>query len=333
MDFLSMGSRRGTRGAKLGMIAVAAGASVLAATSGCGTTIVHARPDAAELAPKVTAVLALPPRLGFGFAADQRRVARRTGDALIEASGGHAILAEELSRLDPELLTDGIRRLGEDPSQTLTFSLTAARGERLESVASIPGVAGGARPVRRYMDYTVRLDVRRSDRPEVIGSIEACATAFATAPDVDAEGKPQGLQKAINDALLQALKVFAPQLVATNPFPTLVEVPARLEDNLHGGALAAVDKLRKLEALYPELSVDDLAALASSRARFLVVSPGRLAAVGIERGDLVSGLGGRTLGSRGELARTLARGDVPALSVDRVGGRFLVGQTLVARAR
>jgi hypothetical protein len=309
------------------MLSVAAATFVAAGLSGCGTTIVHARADAAEFAPKVTAVMALPPRLGFGRAVDQRRAARRTGDALIEASGGHAILAEELPRLDPELLGDGIRSLGEDPSQTLTFSVTAARGERMESVAGIAGA------VRRYMDYTVRLDVRRADRPEVLGSIETCATAFSVAPDLDTEGRPQGLQKAINDAVTSALKTFAPQLVAATPFPTLVEVPARLEDNLQGGSLAAVDKLRKLEALYPELAVDDLAALASSRARFLVVNPGRLANVGIARGDLVSGMGGQTLGSRAALARILARGDVPALSIDRVGGRFLVGQTLVARAR
>src|SRR5438552_7995995 len=86
-----------------------------AGTMGCATSVMHARPDAATLAPKVTAVVALPPRLGFGHAVDQRRAARRMGDALIEATGGHAILADELPRLDPELLADGVRALGEDP--------------------------------------------------------------------------------------------------------------------------------------------------------------------------------------------------------------------------
>ena len=308
---------------------VLAGAAAAGVLSGCGTSIVHSRPDAALIAPKVTAVVALNPKLGFGRAADQRRTARRTGDALIEATGGHAILAEELGRTDPELIADEIRRLGEDPTQTLTFSVTAARGERVEAVG---GVGGGPRPVRRYMDYVIRLDVRRSDQQDVIGSIESCATAFANGPEVDADGKPVGLQKAINDAMANALKTFAPQLVPSAPFPTVVEVPQRTDD-LQGGALAAIDKLRKLEALYPELSADDLAALASSRARFLIVSPGRLASVGLARGDLVSGMGGQSLGSRAALARTLARGDVPALSIDRVGGRFLIGQTLVARAR
>jgi len=310
------------------VLAAAAAAGVF---SGCGTSIVHSRPDAAVIAPKVTAVVAMVPKLGFGRAVEQRRAARRTGDALIEMTGGHAILAEELGRTDPEVIADEIRRLGEDPTQTLTFSVIAARGERVEAVGS--GVGGGVRPVRRYMDYVVRLDVRRSDQRDVIGSIETCATAFASGAEIDAQGQPVGLQKAINDAIANALKTFAPKLIPSAPFPKVVEVPQRTEDNLQGGSLAAIDKLRKLEALYPELAVDDLAALASSRARFLIVSPGRLASVGLERGDLVSGMGGQTLGSRAALARTLARGDIPALSVDRVGGRFLVGQTLVARAR
>jgi len=321
-----MATRRRTWGGTL----ILAGAAAAGVLSGCGTSIVHSRPDAAAIAPKVTAVVAMVPKLGFGRAVEQRRAARRTGDALIEMTGGHAILAEELGRTDPEVLADEIRRLGEDPTQTLTFSVIAARGERVEAVG---GVGAGPRPVRRYMDYVVRLDVRRSDQRDVIGSIETCATAFATGAEVDAQGQPVGLQKAINDAIANALKTFAPQLIPSAPFPKVVEVPQRTEDNLQGGSLAAIDKLRKLEALYPELSIDDLAALASSRARFLIVSPGRLASVGLERGDLVSGMGGQTLGSRAALARTLARGDVPALSVDRVGGRFLIGQTLVARAR
>lgn len=320
-----MGNHRRTRG-----VVVLAGAAAAGALSGCGTSIVHSRPDAALIAPNVTSVVALPPKLGFGRAADQRRAARRTDDALIQMTGGHAILAEELGRIDPELLPDEIRGLGENPAETLTFSVTAARGERLEAVS---GLGGGARPVRRYMDYVVRLDVRRSDQPEVIGSIETCASAFANAPDIDADGQPVGLQKAIDDAMTSALKAFAPHLVPSAVFPTVVEAPASAGDDLQGGSLAAIDRLRKLESLYPELSSDDLAALASSRARFLIVAPGRLASVGLARGDLVSGMGGQSLGSRGALARTLARGDVPAMTVDRVGGRFLVGQTLVARAR
>ena len=163
--------------------------------AGCGGAIVHTRGDAASLIPQITAVVSLPPRLGFGKAENQRRVARRTGDTLIEATGGHAILAEELPSTDPLLIADGLRSLGEDPAHTLTFSVIAARAERIEAV-SIPGSTSRTRPVHRFADYTVRLDVRLADRPDILGSIETFATAFASAPEVDKDGRPVGLQRA-----------------------------------------------------------------------------------------------------------------------------------------
>ena len=299
---------------------------------GCGSAIVHTRGDADTLIANVAAVVSLPPRLGYGRAADQRRAARRMGDALIEATGGHAILSDELASADPELIADGLRALGEDPVRTLTFSVIAAHVERIEA-AGVPSVGSRIRPVHRLVDYTVRLDVRRADRPEILGSIETFATAYANAPEINGAGRPVGLQQAIDEAIHQALKTFAPHLVPGAPFPTVVEVPARNEESAMGGALAAVDKLRKLQSLYPEQSVSDLAALASSNARFLIVKAGRLADLGLAPGDLVSGMGGQKLAGRAALARGLARGATPAMSVDRGGGRFLVGQTLVARAR
>jgi hypothetical protein len=299
--------------------------------AGCGGAIVHTRADAALLVPKVGAVVSLPPRLGFGKAGIERRAARRTSDTLIEATGGHAILDDELPSTDPELIADGVRGLGEDPEQTLTFTVIAARSERIEAVV-VPGMVSRIRPTHRLHDYMVRLDVRRADRPDLIGSIETFTTVLASAPEIDNQGKPLGLQRAIDDAVHQALKTFAPNLVPGQPFPTVVEVPTRHQEAAIAGALGAVDKLRRLQVLYPELSADDLAALASSNARFLIVKAGRLASLGLRSGDLVSGMGGRTLGGRAALARTLARGDVPAMSIDRGGGRFLIGQTLVARA-
>jgi hypothetical protein len=187
--------------------------------------------------------------------------------------------------------------------------------------------------VRRYLDYSVRLDVRRADSPDVIGSITTLSSAFANAPELDRTGRPQGLQVAIDAAIKRALHAFAPELVPAAPFPTLVEAPLRAEDNLPGGTLAGQDLLKSLETLYPELSADDLASLALSHARFLILKPGRLAALGLAPGDLVSGSGGQTLGSRGAFARALARGKTPALSIDRAGSRFLLRQTLVAQAR
>jgi hypothetical protein len=317
-----------SRQVRLGLaLAVLGGATVV---SGCTGAIVHTRVDAAQLLPNVATVVALPLRLGYGKAAEQRRASRRTGDTIIQATGGHAILADELSSTDPELLADAVRTFGEDPTRTLTFSVIAARAERVEAV-SVPG-AGGPRPVHRFLDFTVRLDVRRADSRDILGSIETFATTFARAPEIGADGKPVGLQAAIDSAVAQALKTFAPNLVSA-PMPLVVEVPARSEEAAIGGALAAVDKLRRLQVLYPELSMDDMAALASSNARFMVVNAGPLGALGLARGDLVSGMGGQNLGGRAALARTLARGETPAMTIDRGGSRFLVGQTLVARAR
>ncbi|MEP6653461.1 MAG: hypothetical protein ABJA82_08895 [Myxococcales bacterium] len=302
--------------------------AVTLALAGCGGAIVHTRGDAATLIPNVTGVLAMPPRLSFGRLGDQRRTARRTGDTLIEATGGHAILSDELPSPDPELIADGLRSLGEDPQQTLTFSVIAARNERAEGSS-----VGGVVRVHRYADYVVRLDVRRADSPDVLGSIETFATAYARAPEVDDKGQPVGLQQAIDQAVHQALTSFAPKLLASTPFATIVEVPVRSEGSSITGALAAIDKLRRLQVLYPEQTAEELASLASSNARLMIMKPGRLAALGLLPGDLVSGMGGQTLGGRAAFARTLARGDTPALSIDRGGARFLIGQTLVAKAR
>jgi hypothetical protein len=210
----------------------------------------------------------------------------------------------------------------------LTFSVIAARNERAEG-----STVGGSFRVHRYADYVVRLDVRRADSPDVLGSIETFATAYARAPEVDDKGHAVGLQKAIDQAVHQALLSFAPKLVASAPFATIVEVPVRSEGSSITGALAAIDKLRKLQILYPEQTADDLATLASSSARLMIMKPGRLAALGLLPGDLVSGMGGQNLGGRAAFARTLARGNIPALSIDRRGARVLVGQTLVAKAR
>src|SRR6185369_16045097 len=107
---------QGKQGAFAPAAAVAVAlAAVAAGGVGCGEPIVHLRPEAEALASSVGAVVLLPPRLAFGRAAEQRRAARRAGDTLIDATGGHAILADELPSLDPERIADGVRELGEDP--------------------------------------------------------------------------------------------------------------------------------------------------------------------------------------------------------------------------
>src|SRR6185503_9528561 len=107
-------------------------------------------------------------------------------------------------------------------------------------------------------DFTVRLDVRRADASRVIASIETLATAFTDAPEIDKQGRPQGLQRAIDDAIHRAVTTFAPGLPAGAPFAALVEAPVEKDDGF-GGALGAVDRLRRLQALYPERPPAELA--------------------------------------------------------------------------
>ncbi|HEX2661043.1 MAG TPA: hypothetical protein VHU40_22340, partial [Polyangia bacterium] len=273
---------------------------------------------------EITAIVVFPPLLGFGGPAERLRAARRTEDALVEATGGHAIFAEELEGRSPEVMVPGVRALGEDPQTTLTFSVSVVRSERLDSI----GLAGSAtaKVVRRYADFTVRLEVRRLSSSDVLGRVETFASALASAPELDASGKPQGLQKAIDIAVHDALARFAPRLKPGAPFPALAEIPAELEQHAGSGAPALVERLRRLVALYPELTLDELSKLATGRARFLIIRPGRLAAVGVQPGDLLNGVAGKPLGSRAALSRSLARGEVPPFSVERAGEHFLVGR-------
>ena len=306
---------------------------VLGALGGCGGPLVQARPDSAGLSEGIETVVMLPPRLGFGKLAEQRRAGRRVGDFLIEATGGHAILAEELPGTDPELVTAGIRAVGEDPRHTLVFSILAARENRAESNA-IPGMRGTA-PVRRYSDFTVHLDVRGGETNEILGSVETYSTVYTNAPEIDPRGGPLGLAQAAREAIVEAIRRFAPRLVQAARaarFATLAELPSRAGADSASGPTSAMDRLRKLRILYPEVAETDLAALASSNARFVVIGAGSRCALGLEPHDLVTGTGGRNLGSRAAFARMLARGDTPALRIDRAGSRFLIGQTMVARA-
>lgn len=292
---------------------------------GCASTAGAPPATPARRPAEITAIVIFPPLLGFGGPAERLRAARRTEDALIEATGGHAIFAEELEGRSPEAMVPGLRALGEDPQTTLTFSVSVVRSERLDSI----GLAGTAtaKVVRRYADFTVRLEVRRVPSAEVIGRIETFASALASAPELDSNGKPQGLQKAIDIAVHDALARFAPHLKPGAPFPALAEIPAELEQqHASSGAPALVERLRRLVALYPELTLDELSKLATGRARFLIIRPGRLASVGVQAGDLLNGVAGKPLGSRAALSRSLARGEVPPFSVERAGGHFLVGR-------
>jgi hypothetical protein len=290
-------------------------------------------------APKVAVVIALSPVITFGKPADHPRAERRMGDALIEASGGHAILAEELppgpASLDDGALSAAVRALGEDPARALTFAVTASRSDRSEAL-ELGGTRRSSRAVRRYHDYTVRIEVRRCEGGRaVLGTVETFASAMAGEPELDARGRPRGLQIAIGEALAKALRAYAPDLDRGEPFPKVIEAPALppSERGRRVGTRAALERLKKIQAIYPEASTDDLASLSSSRARLLVLEPGRLAALGLQRGDLVSGTGAQPLGGGASLARALARGETPALGIDRGRTHFVLGRPVVARRK
>lgn len=314
----------------------------IAASTGCGGAIVHVRSDIGDLPARIDTIVVLPARLGFGKLADQRRAGRYMGDFLIEATAGHAVLPEELPGTDPELIPAGLTALGEDPARAVTFSITAARSNRIEA-SDLPG-RGNGQAVRHYSDYTVRLDVRSAATSALVGSVETYASAYANAPERDARGRPLGLAQAAEEAVRAAMRRFTPRLVQpTRPrqFGTLVEIPRpRRGATSRGGAadrngggrdepgplVSSADRLHRLQVLYPEVPEADLGRLVGSGARLLVLDPGRLRAFGIEKGDLVRGAGSQELASRAALARALARGEVPFISIDRPSGHFLLAR-------
>jgi hypothetical protein len=299
--------------------------------AGCGGALVHVRSDLGDLPERIDTIVSLPPRLGFGKLADQRRSGRYADDLLIEASGGRTVLAEELRGIDPELIPADLTALGEDPARAVTFSITAARGNRAEA-SELPGFGTG-QALRHYADFLVRLDVRSALTGELLGSVETYASAYANAPEHDARGRPLGLAQASEEAIREAMRRFTPRLVHSprdvHGFGKLVEIPSRRGgggsgQTEAGPTVSASDRLHRLRVLYPEVPEPELARLSGSGARLLVLDPGRMRVFGIETGDLVRGAGAHPLTSRAALARTLARGDIPTISVDRPAGHFLL---------
>jgi hypothetical protein len=301
--------------------------SAAAAAAGCLGATVDVRPDAKALSANVSAVAQLPIDVDYGTPAERRRAQRRAGDTLIALSGGHAILADELRPggdatefpMPDQQIADRVRALGEPPEHVLTFALLASRSKRkVANGSAIPGFATGRRLI---IDYTVRLEVRQAGRSEVIGPIDTVAAAEPNRAEIGSHGESLGLQKAIDEALVRAVRTFAPGLVPRTalpaPAPSVVEVPAT-------AAAAPLKRLQALQDLYPELSIDQIQLLSGSRDRYLVLDPGPLAALGLIAGDLFDAPAGQTLPSRATLARTLARRTPIKLVVTRAGQRYLM---------
>jgi hypothetical protein len=294
-------------------------AIVVAGGSGCAGPDVTVLPDAKALSAHVTTIVELPPSLSpsVGGEAEQRRTQRRTGDALVALTGGRAVIAEELRGTDDNQIVESLRALGEDPARALTFSVMVSRHFRqVAGAAPIPGF----RPTHQLVaDFVARLEVRAAGRADVIGVVDTVVAADPNGPEIGPAGQSMGAQKAVDDALAEAVRAFAPQLLSREPAALLVEVPASI-------AAGVVPRLRALQEIYPELSIEDIQLLASSSQQLLVIRPGNLAAWGLTAGDLLEAPAGHALGGRAALARSAAHGAAPALAVERKGARYMLAQ-------
>jgi hypothetical protein len=289
------------------------GASALFAAA-CGTTV-ELRPGAAEYAPTIVTIVEMPPAIDWTGAGAQERVQRLAADSLIEVSCGHAVIADELPGTADSDVQAALRALGEDAANALTFSISVGLGRRL---------VAGANPIQTFtatkrlvVDYVVRVEVRHVGAPEVLGSVEAIETGAANEPSAGTPGERWAAAEAIDEAMDEAVRTFAPR-IHTPRRPTLVvEVPAASAGDL-------MQKLTTLQHVYPELSVAQVQALADSRERFLVVEPGQLTTLGVQAGDLLGVPGGQTRASRAALARAVARGAKPLVAVVRGGQRYIL---------
>lgn len=292
-----------------------ASALAFACAAGC-TSTVEVRPGAESLAPTVASVVGLPLSIGWGGDGELRRIQRRASDSLIAATGGRAVIAEELlTGEDDPAVAGALKSLGEDPKHALTFAINVGMGGRMQNgVSAIPGFIVGKRLV---VDYHAHIDVRQLGSREIIGSVETIASGTPNEPEVGPDGEKHAVMEAIDAALEKAIATFAPRLASNAPGSTIVEVPPEV-------AASVTRRLTALGTLYPELSLDEMQALAQSRERFLVLDAGALAALGIARGDLLGVPGGATAASRAALARAVAHGLKPALAVERGGQRYIL---------
>jgi hypothetical protein len=286
----------------------------VAALPACGATV-DVRPGAEALAPTVGTVVVLPVAIDWGGAAERARIQRLAGDSLIEVTGGRGVIADELRGTGDADLQAALRTLGEDGSHALTFSVSVGLGRRLVNQANPISTFQARR--RLVVDFFAHVDVRHLGAPDVIGTVDVVESGPAGEPEVGPDGEHMGPAAAIDAALARAVSTFAPRLYTPPQRTVIVEVPVDASRNL-------ISKVEALQQIYPELAMADAQLLAESKERFLVVEPGFLAKLGIARGDLLGVPGGTTTASRAALARAVARGRKPLVSVVRGGQRFLL---------
>ena len=290
-------------------------ALAVAGTAGCFSTV-DRRPSAPSLASHVDLVVGLPVSIAWGGPIELRRIQRRTSDSLIAATGGSAVIAEELAAGDKDAqVAAALRALGEDASHALTLALSVRIGGRREpNVSPIPGFIVGHLAI---IDYRVRVEVRSAATQEVVGSVETIASGLANDPEVGPHGERRAAMQAIDEALRKTIRAFAPRLAGgSRPFDVA-------EDSAGPGA-SFTDRLSRLTELYPEMSVEDMEALALSGDSLVVLEPGPLRALGILRGDLLRLPEASARSSRATLARALSRGSAPSIEVDRNGQHYVL---------
>jgi hypothetical protein len=293
--------------------AIFLGAAVLCAAA-CGTTV-ELGPGAAAYAPTIVTIVEMPPAIDWTGPGAQQRVQRLAADSLIEVTGGRAVIADELPGTTDSDVQAALRALGEDAANTLTFSITIGLGNRL--MAGANPIRSFTAPKRMVVDYVARVEVRHVGAPEIIGTVEAIETGAINETGTGNTGEKWAAAEAIDEALDEAVRVFAPGVHTPRRRTLIVEVPPADAHDL-------MRKLETLQRLYPELSVAEVQTLADSGERFLVVEPGQLAALGVAAGDLLGVPGGRTDASRAALARVVARGGKPLVAVVRGGQRYIL---------
>jgi hypothetical protein len=280
----------------------------------CATTV-DVRPAGEAFAPTIVTIVELPPAIDWTGAGAQLRMQRMAGDSLLEVTGGRAVIADELPGAGDADVQAALRALGEDAANTLTFSISVRLGRRLVAGANPISSFQGAK--RLIVDYIARVEVRHVGAADVIGSVESIESGPANESENPGRGDKQGAAAAIDAALEEAVRTFAPRIYTPRTPTLVVEVPVAVAGNL-------VKKLETLQQLYPELSLAEMQTLADSRERFLVVEPGHFAKLGVAAGDLLGVPGGETSASRAALARVVARGGKPLVAVVRGGQRYIL---------
>ena len=290
------------------------GLAAVASAIACATTV-DVRPAGEAFAPTIVTIVELPPAIDWTGAGAQQRMQRVAGDSLIEVTGGRAVIADELPGAGDADVQAALRALGEDAANALTFSISVGLGRRLVAGANPISTFAGTK--RLVVDYVARVEVRHVGVPDVLGTVEAIESGPVNESESPGRGEKTGAAAAIDEALDQAVRTFAPRIYTPRRPTLVVEVPVAAAGSL-------MKKLQALQQLYPELSLADMQALADSRERFLVVEPSHFSRLGVAAGDLLGVPGGETNASRAALARVVARGGKPLIAVVRGGQRYIL---------